>query len=331
MRKLSYKNVRHEIYKAAAMSVRALNDAVEARDYIAFAIIAPVNIKEEPVIAYRLSGDAYYIEPELIMRVLKEASSDGVLSGAYVTTVRVKTFIRNENYKIISDFTSTQKAWFGVMPLYEDTAVSIELSGLGKHIRETFNKNVEIDAKLQAGSGGFITDNWRKIRHRRLEEDILGAKYAIVSNADKIMSQLLGHVRSGARETALIVFPHPGDKFFKPTAIYAVGEDAEKERELYEIAERTLSVAHKVRLGKASGDDYENLNARVLHIARGGAFERLFEIVLVCQTDKNAYVFDENGACDDVDDTVDAILANGCAGNVKPIVWDEIGDYLCRF
>ena len=30
-------------------------------------------------------------------------------------------------------------------------------------------------------------------------------------------------------------------------------------------------------------------------------------------------------------DTIDTILAKECTGNIKPVVWDEIGDYLCRF
>lgn len=341
MRKLGYLNTGQELYAAATKATEVLDGAVKARHYVAFSIIASDSILEDPVIAYRLGGDAYKIKPEIIVQTLK-AIPRCTLSGAYEAKVDIGTYVRDDNYTIISEIRSERQAWFGVMPIYDDTDVDIiNASELGKRIQEEFNRCIEIDAKLEQGSGNFIVADWRTLRYNYLQDDILEAEYAIVSNADKIMAKLLKHVRFGTieqrYEMALVTFPHQGDSFFEPTARYklsneiAEGDISKQERELYAIAERALKASRKVDLYKATEGDLEDLKARVLHIARGGACERFFDIVLVCRTDRSSYIFNENDTCDDIDDTIDTILAEGCTDSIKPVVWDEIGDYLCRF
>ena len=335
MRKLGYLNIPQELYVAATKAAEVLDSAVKARHYIAFSIIASDSISEDPIIAYRLGGDAHKIWPEVIAQTLK-AIPGYTLCGAYEANVDIKTYVRDDYYTIISKIESRRKAWFGVMPLYDDTDVDINSSGLGKRIEEEFNGCIEIDAKLERGSGNFIVADWRTLRHNLLKDDILEAKQAIVSNAEKIMSRLLRHVYFGPMERryemALVVFPHQGDDFFEPTVVYKIniakGDTSKQKRELYKIAERALEASRKVDLSEATEEDWGDLRARVLHIARGGAFERLFDIVLVCRTGVFSFVFLENDACDDIDGTIDTILAKGCIGNVKPVVWDEIGDYL---
>ncbi len=339
MRKLGYLNTRQELYNAATKAAEVLNGAVRARHYIVFSIIASGSISEDPVIAYRLDGDANKIKPDTIAQTLK-AIPRCTLSGAYEAKVHMGMYVRDDDCTIINKTRSERQAWFGVMPLYDDTDVDIiNASELGKRIEEEFNRCIEIDVKLKQGSGNFIVANWRTLRHKRLQDDILEAKHAIVSNADKIMNKLLEHVRFGTierrYEMALVTFPYQGDGFFEPTAIYklssaiAEGDIRKQERELYAIAERALKASYKVDLSEATEEDWEDLKARVLYIARGGAFERFFDIALVCRTDKSSYVFNENGTCKDIDDTINTILAEGCTDSTKPDVWDEFGDYLC--
>lgn len=340
VQKLGRANSAHQFYRAAAKAVEVLDSAVQSSDYIAFAIVASDSITEDPVIAYRLGGDAYSIEPEVIMCTLKEASQDGVLSGAYAATVHGKIYKRDGDYNIISAIGFTQQAWFGVVPLYEDTAVNVGISGLGKRIQEAFNKSVGIDAELEAGSGSFVVANWRKLRYERIKDDILEARYAIMSDAKAIMSRLLRHVEFSMGDQrcnmALIIYERAGDDLFEPTARYLFkgidncDTDA-KRLELDHIAEESLMAANNIDLGKATENDFANLQAHIFHVVRGGAYESYFDIALVCQAGAKAHVPDEEAACDGINDTLDVALAE-CSGTVKPEVWDEAGgDYLCRF